>query len=85
MVQLLEQSLIRIGNESYARDNGSYGLTTLRDRHVKIDSAELKFRFLGKSGRKHTVTLRNRRLATLVRRMRELPGQDLFQYIDEGG
>jgi DNA topoisomerase-1 len=85
VVQLLEQSLIRIGNEAYARDNGSYGLTTLRSRHVEVGSTALRFRFVGKSGKRHTVTLRNRRLAALVRRMRELPGQVLFKYLDDDG
>lgn len=85
VVQLLESTLIRIGNEAYARDNGSYGLTTMLNRHVRIDRGHLRFRFLGKSGRRHTVTLRNRKLAALVRRMRELPGQELFQYIGDDG
>jgi len=85
VVQLLETTFIRVGNEEYARTNQSFGLTTLKNRHVKINGSEIRFRFRGKSGKDHEITLRNRRLAALVKRCRELPGQDLFQYLDESG
>jgi DNA topoisomerase-1 len=85
VVRLLELTLIRVGNDEYARLNRSFGLTTLRDRHARIDGASIRFRFRGKSGRQHEVDLRDRRLAGVVRRCQELPGQELFQYIDEDG
>jgi DNA topoisomerase-1 len=85
VVSLLEESLIRIGNEAYVRQNGSFGLTTLRNRHAKVSGSEIRFRFIGKSGKEHVITLRNRRLARLVKRCQELPGQVLFQYVDEAG
>jgi DNA topoisomerase-1 len=85
VVQLLEHSLIRIGSPEYARENNSYGLTTLTRRHVKVNGTAVHFRFRGKSGKSHAVTVRNRRLAGIVKRMRALPGQELFQYIDESG
>ena len=85
IVRLLETSFIRIGNEEYARSNRSFGLTTLRNRHVEISGSTLRFRFQGKSGKSHTVDVADRRIAGLVRRCRDLPGQDLFQYLDESG
>ncbi|CAN5667733.1 DNA topoisomerase IB [soil metagenome] len=85
VVRLLELTLIRVGNDEYARQNRSFGLTTLRDRHARIDGATIRFRFRGKSGRVHEVGLRDRRLATVVRRCQELPGQELFQYLDDTG
>jgi DNA topoisomerase-1 len=85
VVRLLEETLIRVGNPEYARDNGSYGLTTLRRRHVRVDGTELRFRFLAKSGRERQVSLADRRLAGIVRRCRELPGYELFKYLDEAG
>jgi DNA topoisomerase I len=85
VVRLLEATLIRVGNEEYARENESYGLTTLRERQVRIDGATLRFRFRGKSGVQHDVELTDRRLARIVRRMRELPGEELFGYVDETG
>ena len=85
VVRLLEMTLIRIGNEEYARTNESFGLTTLRGRHVQVDGANIHFRFQGKSGKAHAIRLTDRRLARLVQRCRELPGQDLFQYLDESG
>lgn len=85
VVQLLETTLIRVGNDEYARSNQSFGLTTLRHRHVAIDGSRLVFRFRGKSGLQHEIALTDRRLARIVRRCRELPGQDLFQYIDADG
>lgn len=85
VVRLLEVTFIRVGNEEYARTNKSFGLTTMRDRHVRVDGGKIHFRFRGKSGKDHEVTLANRRLARLVAHVRELPGQDLFQYIDDDG
>lgn len=85
VVMLLESTLIRIGNPRYARDNRSYGLTTLRTRHVDVRGTSIRFHFRGKSGVEHEVTLRDRRLARLMRRCMELPGQHLFQYLDEDG
>lgn len=85
VVRLLEATLIRVGNEEYARDNASYGLTTLRGRQVRIDGATLRFGFRGKSGVQHAVELTDRRLARIVRRMRELPGEELVAYVDEAG
>jgi len=85
VVQLLEKSLIRVGNEEYARQNRSFGLTTLKDKHVDVRGATVRFEFRGKSGVKHCVDVNDRRLARIVRQCRDLPGQDLFQYIDEHG
>jgi DNA topoisomerase-1 len=85
VVSLLETTLIRVGNKEYARDNGSFGLTTMRDRHVKVNGSEVRFHFRGKSGKDHSVTLRDRRLARLVKKCQDLPGQELFQYVDEEG
>ena len=85
VVRLLELTLIRVGNDEYARLNRSFGLTTLRVRHARVEGTEIRFRFRGKSGLTHEVDLRDRRLATVVRRCQELPGQELFQYVDEGG
>ncbi|MBP2231060.1 DNA topoisomerase-1 [Azospirillum agricola] len=85
VVRLLEATLIRVGNESYARDNRSYGLTTLRDRHAAIEGAELRFSFKGKSGKAWKVSLRDRRLARVVRACRDVPGDELFQYVDGDG
>lgn len=85
IVRLLETTLIRVGNEEYARTNNSFGLTTMQDRHVAIDGADIHFRFRGKSGKSHEVWLNDRRLARLVKRCRDLPGSDLFQYLDDAG
>ena len=85
VVRLLELTLIRVGNDEYARLNRSFGLTTLRDRHARVEGAAIRFRFRGKSGKPHEVGLRDRRLAAVVRRCQELPGQELFQYVDEDG
>jgi DNA topoisomerase I len=85
VVKLLESTFIRVGNEEYARTNKSFGLTTMKDRHVKINGSKVLFRFRGKSGKDHQITLNNRRLARLVAHCRDLPGQDLFQYLDEEG
>jgi DNA topoisomerase I len=85
VVRLLETTFIRVGNEEYARSNKSFGLTTLRDRHVRIDGAKIHFRFRGKSGKEHEIKVTSRRMARLIKRCRDLPGQDLFQYLDEQG
>jgi DNA topoisomerase-1 len=85
VVSLLEKTSIRVGNEEYARDNRSFGLTTLRDRHAAVSSGTISFRFRGKSGKAHEVELSDPRLARVVRRCQELPGQELFQYVDDQG
>jgi DNA topoisomerase-1 len=85
LVRLLETTRIRVGNEEYARRNDSFGLTTLRERQVQVRGGKLKFRFRGKSGVQHDIQLSDRRLAAIVRRMQDLPGEELFQYVDEGG
>jgi DNA topoisomerase-1 len=85
VVMLLETTFIRVGNEEYAKENSSYGLTTLRDRHVRIDGNALRFHFRGKSGQMHDVSIEDRRLARIVRECRDLPGYELFQYADEFG
>jgi DNA topoisomerase I len=85
IVQLLERTFIRIGNEEYARDNKSFGLTTMQDRHVDVKGSKMRFRFRGKSGRCHDVDVTDRRIAKIVSNLQDLPGQDLFQYIDGDG
>lgn len=85
VVHLLETTLIRIGNDEYSKQNGSYGLTTLRRKHVKVDGSELRFRFIGKGGKVWRLNVRNRRVAKIIKACQELPGQDLLQYIDEAG
>src|SRR6266568_4197193 len=85
VVQLLERSLIRIGNEEYARENKSFGLTTMQDRHVEVKGSKLRFRFRGKSGRQHEVDVTDRRIAKIVSKLQDLPGQSLFQYLDDEG
>jgi DNA topoisomerase-1 len=85
VVRLLELTLIRVGNDAYARLNRSFGLTTLRDRHATVSGSRIRFRFRSKSGAVHESGLRDRRLAAIVRRCQELPGQELFQYVDEEG
>jgi DNA topoisomerase-1 len=85
IVQLLELSFIRVGNEEYARENNSFGLTTMQDRHVDVTGSKLRFRFRGKSGREHEVDITDRRIARIVSRLQDLPGQDLFQYVDDNG
>jgi DNA topoisomerase-1 len=81
-VRILAETLIRVGNEEYARANHSFGLTTLRGRHVDVAGSHLVLRFRGKGGIEHDVDIRDRRLAQVVERLQELPGQDLFQYLD---
>jgi DNA topoisomerase-1 len=85
VVRLLELTLIRVGNDEYAKLNRSFGLTTLRDRHADVDGSRIRFRFRGKAGKVHEVGLRDRRLASVVRRCRDLPGQELFQYSGSDG
>jgi DNA topoisomerase-1 len=85
VVRLLELTLIRVGNDEYVRQNRSYGLTTLRDRHARVEGTAIHFRFRGKAGKVHEVGLRDRRLAAIVRRCQDLPGQELFQYVDDDG
>jgi DNA topoisomerase-1 len=85
VVQLLEKTLIRVGNEEYAKDNGSFGLTTLRDQHAKITGGTVRFAFRGKSGVEHAIDLQDKRLARIVKACRDLPGYELFQYVDGDG
>ena len=85
VVMLLDATLIRVGNTQYAKENKSYGLTTLRNRHVEVQGSEIQFQFRGKSGVEHQVSVKDRRLAKVVKRCQELPGQNLFQYLDEEG
>jgi DNA topoisomerase-1 len=85
VVRLLELTLIRVGNEEYARLNRSFGLTTLKRRHARVEGSAIRFRFAGKSGQRHEVGLRDRRLAAIVRRCQDLPGQDLFAYVGDDG
>lgn len=85
IVQLLERTLIRIGNMTYARRNQSYGLTTLRTRHVDIDGHQVAFEFIGKSGIQHHIDLQNKRLASVIKQCCEIPGYKVFQYVDEDG
>ena len=85
VVQLLERTFIRIGNEEYARENKSFGLTTMKDRHVEVKGSKLRFRFRGKSGKEHEIDVTDRRTARIVSKLQDLPGQDLFQYVDDEG
>ncbi len=85
IVALLEKTMMRVGNEEYAKQNKSYGLTTLRDRHIKVKGSHVEFDFRGKHGINHHIDLNDRKLAKIVERCRDLPGQDLFQYLDHDG
>ncbi|TCZ61320.1 DNA topoisomerase IB [Roseicella aquatilis] len=85
VVRLLETTLIRVGNDDYVRQNGSYGLTTLRDEHVEVEGAKLRFAFKGKSGKAWQLQIADRRIARILRECQDLPGQELFQYVDEDG
>ncbi len=85
IVQLMDETCLRIGNKEYARLNHHYGLTTLEREHVDVSGDTLHFQFVGKGGKEHQVDVRDRRLASVVKRMQDLPGQELFQYIDEAG
>jgi DNA topoisomerase-1 len=82
VVRLLETTLIRVGNEEYARENESYGLTTMRDEHVDVKGSRIRFHFRGKSGKEHEIEVHDRRLATIVSRCEEIPGHELFHYVD---
>ena len=84
-VQLLDKTLIRVGNEDYAQENKHYGLTTLRQNHVEISGSEMRFAFKGKSGVEHAVALTDRRIAKIIQRCQDLGGQELFQYLNEKG
>jgi DNA topoisomerase I len=84
VVRLLETTFIRVGNPEYARDNKSYGLTTMRNRHVAVSGSTLRFQFRGKSGKQHRVALTDPRLAKIIKRCQDLPGQELFQYLEDG-
>src|SRR5262249_25588895 len=83
VVRLLEATLVRVGNEEYARNNSAFGLTTLRNRHVRLDRRAVHFVFRGKSGKDHEVTVTDPRLRRIIRRCQDLPGQLLFQYVDD--
>ncbi len=85
VVQLLQETRIRIGNEEYVRQNNHFGLTTFRNKHVKVDGATLRFKFTGKSGKKHDIDLKDRRVARVVQKCQDLPGQDLFEYVADDG
>jgi DNA topoisomerase-1 len=85
VVRLLDSSFIRVGNTVYARENGSYGLTTMRDQHVNVFGSRMRFRFRGKGGKLSTVDLTDRRLAAVVKRCQDLPGEELFQFVDDDG
>lgn len=85
IVRLMETTLIRVGNEEYARENKSYGLTTMRNKHVEVDGSTVTFRFQGKSGIKHSVDITDRRIARIVQRCEDLPGYELFQYVERDG
>ncbi|MEP7100457.1 MAG: DNA topoisomerase IB [Burkholderiales bacterium] len=85
IVRLLDETLVRVGNDEYARSNGSFGLTTLRNRHAAVQGHELKLRFRGKSGVAHEAALQDPRVARVVKRCQSLPGQALFQYLDDAG
>ena len=83
LVHLLERTFIRVGNEEYAKENKSYGLTTMRNRHVDVQGAKLRFHFRGKSGVQHEIDLEDRRVARIIKKLQDLPGQEIFQYLDE--
>jgi DNA topoisomerase-1 len=85
VIRLLDRTLLRVGNDEYARENNSFGLTTLRTRHVKINGSEVRFSFRGKSGVEQNVSIRDKRLARIIQRCQDLPGHELFQYLDEEG
>ncbi|MDB5602151.1 MAG: putative topoisomerase [Xanthobacteraceae bacterium] len=85
VVHLLETTLIRVGNDDYAKQNKSYGLTTLKNRHVEVDGSDVRFRFVGKSGKQWSLQVKDRRVAKIIKACQDLPGQELLQYIDEDG
>jgi DNA topoisomerase-1 len=85
VIRLLDKTLMRVGNDEYARENKSFGLTTLRRRHVRVDGASLRFSFRGKSGVEHNISITDPRLARIIQGCQDLPGQELFQYVDTRG
>jgi DNA topoisomerase-1 len=85
IVRLMESTLIRVGNEEYARENHSYGLTTMRNKHVEVEGSSVSFKFQGKSRVRHTVDIQDRRIAKIVQRCQDIPGYELFQYVDKDG
>ena len=85
VVHLLETTLIRVGNDDYARQNNSYGLTTLKTRHVAVNGNEVRFRFTGKSGKQWSLRVKDRRIAKIIKACQDLPGQELLQYLDDEG
>ncbi|HEY0395993.1 MAG TPA: hypothetical protein VGD01_15960 [Candidatus Elarobacter sp.] len=85
IVSLMERTAIRVGNEEYARDNDSFGLTTLREEHVEVTGATVRFHFRGKSGKEHDVEVRDKRIARIIQKSQDLPGQQLFEYLDDDG
>src|SRR5437870_13832181 len=85
VVKLLETTLIRVGNDEYAKNNGSFGLTTMQDKHAHVRGEKIRFEFRGKSGIEHEIDLEDARLARIVSQCQDLPGQELFQYVDEDG
>src|SRR6185295_3282959 len=85
VVRLLEATSMRVGNDEYVRENKSYGLTTLRANHVEVNGARLRFEFRGKSGKQHSVQVTDARLARIIQHCQSLPGEELFQYVDESG
>lgn len=85
VVRLLDTTSIRIGNEEYARENNSFGLTTMRDDHVEVEGTKVEFHFRGKSGKEHTIDVKDRQLARIIKKLQDLPGHELFQYYDEHG
>ncbi len=85
MVRLLDTTLVRVGNEEYVRQNNSFGLSTLRRRHVSAGRTRIVLRFRGKGGRKHEVEAHDPRVAAVIRRLQDLPGQEIFQYVDDRG
>ncbi|MBV8371316.1 MAG: DNA topoisomerase IB [Candidatus Eremiobacteraeota bacterium] len=85
IVSLLERTAIRVGNEEYARENESFGVTTLRDEHAEVEGSKVYFRFRGKSGKEHEIEVRDKRIARIVQRAQDLPGQQLFEYVDDDG
>jgi DNA topoisomerase-1 len=85
VISIMEESLVRIGNPEYARENSTFGLTTMKNNHVKVENFNIKFKFRGKSGKYHEIKLRNPKLAKLIKRCQDLPGYDLFEYLDDEG
>lgn len=85
VVKLLETTLIRVGNEEYAKANHSYGLTTMRNRHAKVSGGKITFEFMGKSGKRHSISVQDAQLAKVVKKCQELPDQEIFEYLDEAG